>query len=162
MRGNSNSGNLPIICEGVAAVLLKRIGNEYKVLLLKRATSVLQNVWCYIGGGIEEEEKAWETALREIREETGITKLSLYTSNKFDTIYSPVEDYIYVAPVFVGYVDQYEEVNLNYEHSDYIWLSINDAINFVELPGNDEVLTFIEKHFIQTKPKEWMKVGDFK
>ncbi|MCG7344470.1 NUDIX domain-containing protein [Sporosarcina sp. ACRSL] len=83
------SGNyceIPIMCTGVAIVLLRKIENDYKVLLLKRATSVLNNVWCYIGGGIKEGEKAWESALREIKEETGITKVLLYTTNKFDQI----------------------------------------------------------------------------
>ena len=75
---------VPIRCTGIATVLLKKIENEYKVLLLKRATSVLRDAWCYIGGSIEEGEKAWEAASREIKEETGITNVVLYTSNKFD------------------------------------------------------------------------------
>lgn len=97
---------VPIKCTGVAIVLLKKIENEYKVLLLKRSTSVLNNVWCYIGGGIEEGEKAWESAVKEVQEETGITKVLLYTTNKFDQIYLPKENYIYLAPVFVGYVEE--------------------------------------------------------
>ncbi|WP_255574499.1 NUDIX domain-containing protein [Halobacillus sp. Nhm2S1] len=68
---------VPLRCTGVAAVLIKRTDSDYKVLLLKRDTSVLRDVWCYIGGGIEEGEKAWEAALREVKEETGITDLSL-------------------------------------------------------------------------------------
>ncbi|MFJ6208363.1 NUDIX domain-containing protein [Lysinibacillus sp. NPDC092081] len=77
---------IPIRCTGVATVLLKRIENEYKVLLLKRATAVLRDAWCYIGGGIEKDESAWEAALREIKEETGIEKVTLYTSNKLEKI----------------------------------------------------------------------------
>ncbi|MDR9853890.1 hypothetical protein RJP21_09775 [Paenibacillus sp. VCA1] len=50
---------IPVICSGIAAVLLKKIENECKVLLLKRASSVLQGAWCYIGGRIEEGEKAF-------------------------------------------------------------------------------------------------------
>lgn len=61
---------IPFRCKGIAVVLLKNTPHGYKVLLLKRASSILRDVWCYIGGGIEEGEKAWEAALREIREET--------------------------------------------------------------------------------------------
>lgn len=118
-KNMNNNFQVPIRCIGIAAVLLKKVGGEYKVLLLKRATKVLKEVWCYIGGSIEEGEQAWEAALREIKEETGITNVLLYTSNKFDQIYSPSENYIYVAPVFVGYVDEKKDVTLNYEHSDY-------------------------------------------
>ncbi|CAM3534221.1 NUDIX domain-containing protein [Marinicrinis lubricantis] len=98
---------IPIRCRGIATVLLKKFQHDYKVLLLKRASSVLKDTWCYIGGSIEEGEAAWEAALREIREETGIAKVALYTSNKFDQFYSDQEDYIYVAPVFVGYVEPF-------------------------------------------------------
>lgn len=150
---------IPIRCTGVATVLLKRIENEYKVLLLKRATAVLRDVWCYIGGGIEKDESAWEAALREIKEETGIEKVTLYTSNKFDQIYSPQENYIYIAPVFVGFVEDQQVVQLNYEHSDYQWLPFDRAIETVSLPGNDEVLRSIEKHFVMRKPPKYLRVG---
>ncbi|MFE8699764.1 NUDIX pyrophosphatase [Cytobacillus sp. FJAT-54145] len=147
-----------IRCTGVAVVLLKKIKEEYKVLLLKRSTPVLQEAWCYIGGSIEHGERAWEAALREVKEETGISNIKLYTSNKFDQIYSPKENYIYVAPVFVGYVDGQQDVTLNYEHNDYKWLSINEAIETVTLPGNDDVLLSIEKHFVIRKPPEYLRI----
>lgn len=150
---------VPLRCSGVAVVLLKNTPSGYKVLLLKRATSVLSGIWCYIGGSIEEGEKAWEAALREVREETGISKVTLFTSNKFDQFYSAKENYIYIAPVFVGYVDDDQEVILNYEHNEYEWLTINEALEKVEIPGNDEVLEFIEKHFISNYPSEWLRVG---
>lgn len=153
-----NYYEVPIRCIGVATVLLKIIENEYKVLLLKRATSILKDVWCYIGGRIEGGEKAWESALREVREETGISNVSLYTSNKFDQIYSPEGNYIYVAPVFVGFVEERQEVTLNDEHSEFRWLSFSEAIATVTLPGNDEVLMSIEKHFVIRKPPEYLRI----
>ncbi|MGE7835604.1 NUDIX domain-containing protein [Viridibacillus arvi] len=109
---------------------------------------------------MEEGEKVWEAAFREIKEETGITKLLLYTSNKFDQIYSPQENYIYVAPVFVGFVEDHLDVKLNDEHSDYQWLSFAEAIETVSLPGNEEFLKSIEKHFVQSKPPNFLRVGD--
>jgi dihydroneopterin triphosphate diphosphatase len=115
-------------------------------------------MWCCIGGSLEQGEQAWEAALREVKEETGITKLALYSSNTFDQIYSPVENYLYIAPVFVGFIEENQGVRLNNEHSDYKWLSFEEAKKFVTLPGNDEVLTFIEKHFIKKKPTEWLRI----
>ncbi len=149
---------IPVRCQGIAAVLLKKIDNEYRVLLMKRASSVLQDAWCYIGGGIEKGEKAWEAALREISEETGITKLTLYTSNKFDQFYGAEEDYIYIAPVFVGYVDETEDVCLNVEHKEYQWLTFEEAKEKAALPGNDEVLEHIYKHFVKRSPSEWLLI----
>lgn len=151
---------IPIRCRGVAVVLLRKVEDEYKVLLMKRATPVLQDEWCYIGGGIEEGEKAWEAALREIQEETGITKVSLYSSNKFDQFYGSKEDYIYIAPVFVGYVDDLDNVVLNYEHKEFKWLTFTEAKEKATLPGNDEVLEHIEKHFAKRHPSKWLRILD--
>lgn len=149
---------VPLRCTGVAVVIIKKTGSDYKVLLLKRDTPVLKDIWCYIGGGIEEGEKAWEAALREVKEETGITNLSLYSSNQFDQIYSPKENYIYIAPVFVGYVDESQKVNLNDEHSDYKWVSFKEAVDTVSIPGNEEVLLSIEKHFVNRPPLQDLRV----
>lgn len=147
-----------IRCTGIAVVLLKKVDDQHKVLLVKRAESVLKDEWCYIGGGIEEGEKAWEAAYREVEEETGITNVSLYSANTFDRIYSIEGNYIYIAPVFVGFVPEDQEVVLNEEHSDFRWLSFEDAMGIVSLPGNEEVLSFIEKHFVKKEAPDYLQV----
>ncbi|WCF10664.1 NUDIX domain-containing protein [Paenibacillus thiaminolyticus] len=146
-----------IQCTGIAVVLLKKSNDEFKVLLLKRAAPPLKDEWCYIGGSIEAGEKAWEAALREIEEETGITKISLYITNKFDQFYSKTGNYIYIAPVFVGYVEGEQDVVLNEEHTAYKWLFFQEAKE-IALPGNDEVLGFIEKHFARKTPSKWLHI----
>lgn len=131
--------HIPVQSTGIAVVLLKKINAVYHVLLIKRSSSKLHNVWCYIGGGIEAEETAVEAAYREIKEETGITDVALYSSNQFDQIFSPHDNYIYIAPVFVGFVHELQTVHLNDEHSEYQWLPI-------------------ETHFIKKKPMEFLKI----
>ncbi|MDP9701503.1 NUDIX hydrolase [Paenibacillus polysaccharolyticus] len=150
---------VPIRCEGVAVVLLKKYLNEFHVLMLKRAGRMLHGEWCYIGGGIEPREKAWEAAIREIREETGITDIRLYTSNQFEQFYSQAEDYIYMAPVFVGYVHEDQSVQLNHEHSDYRWMTFDEAKHNAALPGIDDILDFVEKHFARKTPSKWLKMN---
>ncbi|MGM0788705.1 MAG: NUDIX hydrolase [Bacillota bacterium] len=150
---------VPIKCTGIAAILIKKLEKESKVLLLKRAGTVLPDAWCYIGGSIEEGETAWEAALREIKEETGISLPYLYVSNQYDQIYSAKDNYIYMAPVFVGYVEEHQEVILNHEHSAYRWMSFAEAIETAALPGNDEVLMSVEKHFAQKNPPEFLRAG---
>ncbi|MBB6021135.1 dATP pyrophosphohydrolase [Paenibacillus sp. JGP012] len=150
---------VPIRCEGVAAVLMKKYLDQYHVLMLKRAGRMLHNEWCYIGGGIEYGEKAWEAALREIREETGITEVRLYSSNQFEQFYSPTEDYIYMAPVFVGYVREDQPVQLNHEHSEHRWMTFEEAKQHAALPGIDDILDFVEKHFAKKAPSKWLKIN---
>ena len=158
-KTNPAKQTVPIRCEGVAVVVLKKYQNEFHVLMLKRAGRMLHDEWCYIGGGIEQGEKAWEAALREVREETGITDIRLYTSNQFEQFYSQVEDYIYMAPVFVGYVHEEQSVQLNHEHSDYRWMSFDEAKQNAAMPGIDDILDFVEKHFARKIPTKWLQIN---
>ncbi|MFL0372936.1 NUDIX domain-containing protein [Paenibacillus amylolyticus] len=149
---------VPFRGEGVAVILLKKSFDQYRVLMLKRAGRMLHNEWCYVGGGIEKGEKAWEAALREVHEETGITKVQLYSANQFEQYYSPMEEYIYIAPVFVGYVDEDQPVRLNHEHTEYQWMTFDEAKENVALPGIDNILDFVEKHFARKAPSEWLRI----
>lgn len=149
---------IPIRCRGIAVVLLKVIEGQHKVLLMKRADRSLEDAWCYIGGGIEEGEKAWEAALREIQEETGITKVSLYSANICEQFYHINRDSIWIAPVFVGYVDDSEDVVLNCEHKEFKWLTFGEAKDKATFPGNDTVFEHIEKHFANRKPTKLLRV----
>lgn len=149
---------LPLRCRGIAVVLLKKFGDKYKVLLMKRAEKVLNDAWCYIGGGIEVGEKAWGSAVREIREETGIVNVSLYSANICEQFYGVIDELIYIAPVFVGYVDESENVTLNNEHKEFQWLSFAEAKERATLPGNEQVLEHIEKYFVKRAPLDLLKV----
>lgn len=150
--------DLPIKSIGIAAVILKKINKIYHVLLLKRNSQHLNNTWCYLGGRIEAGETAIDAVFREIREETGITELQLYSANQFDKIFSPKENYIYIAPVFVGFVQEEQPVILNDEHSEYQWFPFEEAKGVISLPGNEEVLQSIENNFVKKKPLIHLKI----
>jgi hypothetical protein len=38
-------------------------------------------------------------------------------------------------------------------------MTFNEAKKKVALPGNDEVLEQIEKHFVKSHPTEWLRAG---
>lgn len=75
-----------------------------------------------------------KAALREVHEETGITEVRLYSANQFEQYYSPKEGYIYTAPVFVGYVDKSQLVRLNHGHTEYQWMTFDEAKENAALP----------------------------
>jgi len=42
--------------------------------------------------------------------------------------------------------------------SEFKWLAFSEAIEKATLPGNDEVLEHIYKHFVKRHPTEWVHV----
>ena len=78
---------------------IRHHGAHHEVLLLKRAQS-LAGAWCQVAGSIEADETAWQAALRELREETGLTPEVLYSADICEQFYEADRDAITMAPVF--------------------------------------------------------------
>src|SRR6185295_18161373 len=69
---------IPIQARGVIAFVIAGTGPAARILLLKRRNPPV-GAWCPVSGRIEQGEVAWQTALREIEEETGLKDGALFT-----------------------------------------------------------------------------------
>jgi dATP pyrophosphohydrolase len=142
---------IPIRCFAVSVVLLRRIGDEAEVLLLRR-NHTLVGEWCQVVGSIEEGEKAWEAALREVREETGLKCSRLYSADICEQFYESDRDAISMLPVFVGFVEANTTVTINHEHSEFRWVSFEAALGMVTFAGQRHVLRHVEAEFVEREP----------
>jgi dihydroneopterin triphosphate diphosphatase len=142
---------IPVRCFAVSVVLLRIIEGEALVLLLRR-NRTLVGEWCQVAGGIENDERAWEAALREVKEETGLTCDRLYSADICEQFYEPDREAISILPVFVGFVAPDAAVVLNHEHSDFRWVSFEAARGMVPFAGQRHVLTHIETEFVRREP----------
>lgn len=142
---------IPVICYGVAAIVIK----DDRILLLRR-TGPLKGTWCYVVGKIEASEKAWQGALREIKEETGLIPSEFYSADIQEQFYEIGKDSIRIAPVFVGYILDKQEVKINEEHDDFKWVTIEEALQMLSFPGQRKIIEHIEEEFIKKKPSEWL------
>jgi len=106
---------LPVKSFSVSVFILKPDPEGAKVLLLRR-TGYLAGLWCQVAGGIESGEKAWQTALREVQEETGIVLSEIWSADICEQFYEVDKECITLVPVFVSSVPSDTEVVLNDEH----------------------------------------------
>jgi 8-oxo-dGTP diphosphatase len=94
--------------------------NDNKILLLKRSenTDWCPNCWALVGGKIEKNESPEEGLVREVKEETDINleKYKLKKIIKFNNVL----EYLYISKVDNDFVE------LNTEHSDYKWYSLDE------------------------------------
>jgi dATP pyrophosphohydrolase len=154
-------GEIPVRCNGIAVYLFARIDQEWHVLLLKRADS-LEGAWCQVAGGIRDGEKAWQAALRETKEETGLIPDKFYSANICEQFYHIRRDEIYIAPIFVGFVPGSGTVRLNDEHSDHAWLSLDEAVKRLDFAGQRESLESIWERFIMKESNVHLEIrNDF-
>jgi len=148
---------VPIACFGVSVVILRELDYKVETLLLKRKKPI-EGVWYQVGGHIEKDETAWQSALRELIEETGFTPISFYSADYLEQFYSFEDNQIQIVPTFVAYVDPKLEVHLNDEHSTYEWISIELAIDHLSFPGQKKLFRHIKEHFIDSAPNELLRI----
>ncbi|MEM1130482.1 MAG: NUDIX domain-containing protein [Pseudomonadota bacterium] len=150
--------DIPIRAFLAALVAIRRSGAGWEVLLLRR-TRPPAGTWCQISGSIETGETAWQAALRELWEETGLTPSALYSADICEQFYEAGRDAITLAPVFVAVCDASAPVSLNDEHSDHRWVGFDDAVEMVSFGGQRRVLRWVEAEFIQRTPSEHLRIA---
>ena len=145
-----------IISNMVEAHVFRIRNNSLEFLLLKRAEGeYYAGLWQMVTGRIEEGEKAFQTAVREIREETGLRPLKLWTAPNINSFYSHKDDKIVMIPVFAAEVNEGSNVRLSSEHSEFKWCAPKDAIPLLAWPGQRNSVEIIagyfedEKHFLE-------------
>lgn len=115
-----------------------------KILLLKRAGSLENGLWGVPGGKLEKNESVEEGALRELREETGISlkRNQLYSLGK---LYMRKPDVDYVFHVFKISLDAQPKVDLSPEHSEYKWANPEELKTIPFMAGGPTALQYFYK-----------------
>jgi len=137
----------------------KSRAGTFRFLLLKR--SFKQNfpgLWQMVTGKIARGEKAYETAIREIKEETGLMVNELWIVPNINSFYLPEEDAIIQIPVFLALVPENFKVALSSEHIQYKWVEAQQAIKMLEWPGQKRSVKIIEEYFLQGKFNNLLKI----
>ncbi len=136
----------------VEAHIIKIIDGKIEFLLLKRSENEkYPNIWQMVTGTIDGEEKAYQTAFREIKEETGLTPSNFWVVPKINSFYSYEKEIICLIPVFVALVDPNSKVQISDEHSEYCWLSKKEAKKRLAWPEQKKSVDIINEYFTKNK-----------
>ncbi len=149
-----------IIFEIVETVLFRR-KSEPEFLVLQRSDkeTIYPGLWQIVSGRIEPGEKAYEAALREVREETGLKPIGLYNTPLTNTFYFFTNDSVNLSPVFAAEVDPNEDVRLSDEHKDFRWLVKDEAISLLVWPGQKSAVGIVDEYIVRRNPsEEFMKI----
>jgi len=140
-----------IISNLIEAHIFRETKNGIEFLLLKRAErQPYPGLWQMVTGKIKAEEKAYQTALREIKEETGLVPIQLWVAPTVNSFYEPKDEYICLLPVFAARVES-SEVKISREHTEYQWVNKATAQKLLAWEGQRKAVQIIEDYFLNKK-----------
>lgn len=141
--------------------LLRPAGEGYELLLGLRspAKKYMGGTWQLISGRIEAGETAWQAALRETCEETGLQVQELYRLPSLATFYRPDNDTLNTAIPFCGFVPASSEPRLNPEHIEFKWLNLADAESKLMWPADRASLRELKAEILSNGPaKPYLRI----
>jgi 8-oxo-dGTP pyrophosphatase MutT (NUDIX family) len=129
-----------MIEETSAGIVLFRKENSKILFLLLHYPS---GHWDFVKGKMEKDESTHETAIRETREETGITDIAFIENFeewiKYDFQYQ--DELVHKKVVFFLAETKTEEIEISHEHLGYTWMDYNTAMEKTTFDNAKTVLT---------------------
>ena len=127
----------------IDAYVYTKTNIEMKFLLLKRAkTKLYEHLWQGVAGKIEENETAYQAAIRELKEETGFDPVNIFVADHISKFYEAHRDRMNLVPVFGMQVENME-VALSNEHSEFKWLDFEDAYKMLVWNGQKDGISSV-------------------
>jgi len=120
------------------------IRDDDKFLFLRRSNQVktMKGLWAGVSGIIENNEEPLKRAKIEIFEELGITEnqIKLLKSASEMTVHSPQYDNHEWRIFPFLFEAKNPTIKLNWENSQYLWITLDEIKNYETVPSIDKVL----------------------
>jgi dATP pyrophosphohydrolase len=123
----------------IVVLIVRPLGDSHQLLMGCRASGeYMGGTWQLISGGIEPDETAWQAAIREMHEETGLSPREFYRLSTLTRFYRSDNDSLNTAPMFCAMVEADAVVQLNSEHTAFDWVNIDQAESRLMWPSDCE------------------------
>lgn len=139
---------MKIISNMIEAHIFRETKEGIEFLLLKRSEKeIYPGLWQMVTGKVEENETAYQAALREIFEETGLRPQRLWVVPNVNTFYSHENNTISLLPVFAARVSGHEEIKICDEHTESCWYIPEKAKSLLAWEGQRHSVEIIGRYY---------------
>ena len=123
---------------------------ETHFLVLQRAANekLYPGLWQIVTGTMKKNESALQAAVRELKEETGLSPKRCWTIPYVDTYFDLAKDTIQLVPVFAAEFDSSSTLQLSSEHQRSEWLRFEDARKRLVWPGQRHSMDVVHEFII--------------
>ena len=128
-------------------------------LMMKRSSGKhYEHLWQGVAGKIEKGETAVQTIIRELKEETGKTPKRLFSADHVASFYEARKDLIHMVPIF-GIEVEGDDVKLSDEHSEYKWVTFENALELLTWKGQKEGLKTVNDEVVNNDNRsKWSEI----
>lgn len=134
-------------------------GQPHFLIFKRSSEKIYAGQWRMVGGKVEEGEQSWEAALRELKEETGLKPVKFWAIPSINQFYEAKTDAILSIPAFAAELDNDSDIQLDEEHSEFKWVSIDGIQPYISWPEQRRLmqLTYdiLTDQFLDILP-EWI------
>ncbi len=135
------------------------VGQPLFLIFKRSAEKIYGNQWRMVGGKVKDGESSWEGALRELKEETGLSPVKFWAIPSVNQFYEAKSDSVHTIPAFAAELSGKEEITLDDEHSEYKWVSIEGIDPYIRWPEQRRLMKMthdiLTDQFLQILP-EWI------
>ena len=133
---------------------------SYEFLQLRRrADDHLGGTWQTVRGSMEAGESAWQTAVRELREETGLAPDIFYSTGIVETFFIASMDTLWHSPTFLVIVSADAQIILDAEHDAFRWIDASVIESAAMWLSEKPLLRLIIENLLMDSPsKKWLQL----
>ena len=134
--------------------------DKLRFLILKRSKKkIYEHLWQGIAGKIEKGETASQTAIRELKEETGLAPYRMFVADYVSSFYESNFDQMNMVPIF-GIEVKNVDVVLSDEHCEFKWTTFEKAYDILTWNGQKKGLKVVYEMLNSTDERiKWSKVS---
>jgi dATP pyrophosphohydrolase len=138
------------VASNVEVCVFRMEGDRPAYLVLRRSEreSLYPGLWQIVTGSIEPGEKGLDAALREVREETGVSPERFWVVPFTHAFYDHRRDAVCIVPFFAARFSPEARITLSDEHSRYEWLPFDSARTRLVWPGQREGLGVVDRSIV--------------